>query len=65
MRILLDKIEIGCPLKFFSKTKNIHIDHEQEWKKNEKKPWHTPSTWAFCTFFVFEKKILMENQLCF
>ena len=24
----MDKIESGCPPKFFSKTKNMHIDHE-------------------------------------
>ena len=36
MRILLDKIESGCPPKFFSKTKNKHIDHDKNVKKIQK-----------------------------
>ena len=26
--------------------KNKHIDHDKNVKKNSKKPWHSPSTWA-------------------
>ena len=39
MRILLDKIlkiKVGCPPNFFSKLKNIHIDHEANVKKIKK-----------------------------
>ena len=32
----MDKIESGCTPKFFSKTKNIHIDHEKNVKKFKK-----------------------------
>ena len=45
MRILLDKIlksKVGCPTKFFSKTKNIHIDHEKKAKKIQKNPGTAP-----------------------
>ena len=38
MRILLDKIESGCPPIFFSKTKNICIEHEKNVKKIQKNP---------------------------
>ena len=41
MRILLDKIlkiKVGCPPNFFSKLKNIHIDHEENVKKIKKNP---------------------------
>ena len=42
MRILLDKIESGCPPKFFSKTKNKHIDHDKNVKKIQKNPGTAP-----------------------
>ena len=42
MRILFNKIESGCPPKFFSKLKNIHIDHEKKSKKIQKNPGNVP-----------------------
>ena len=45
MRILLDKIlksKIGCPQNFFSKLKNIYIDHEKNVKKIQKNPGTAP-----------------------
>ena len=63
MRILLDKIlksKIGCPPKFFSRTKNIHKDHEKKAKKNQKNPGTAPVP-GLKVFF--EVRIVVKNTL--
>ena len=56
----MDKIESGCPPKFFSKTKNIHIDHEKNVKKIQK----NPGTAAVPGLKVFSRvKIVVKNTL--
>ena len=54
----MDKIESGCPPK--TKTKNIHIDHEKNVKKIQKKPCTTPVP----GLEVFSRvKIVVKNTL--
>ena len=59
MRILLDRIESGCPPKFFSKTKNMHIDHKKNVKKIQKNPDRgpVPGLKVFCRV----KKVLRNT----
>ena len=56
----MDKIESGCPPKFFSKKKNIHIDHEKNVKKIQKKTGTGPVTGLKVFFRV---KIVVKNTL--
>ena len=81
MRILLDKIlksKVGCPPKFFSKLKNIHIEHEKPRPKVFLNTFFTlENTLSFFfefflhffhglyVYFLVFKKILVDNQLFF
>ena len=40
-------LKVRCPPKKLSKTKNIHVYHEENAKKNSKDPWPHPSTWPY------------------
>ena len=59
----MDKIESGCPPKFFSKTKNIHIDHEKNVKKNSKKTGTGPVTGLKVFFRVKIVVVVVKNTL--
>ena len=59
----MDKIESGCPPKFFSKKKNIHIDHEKNVKKIQKKTGTGPVTGLKVFFRVKIVVVVVKNTL--